>query len=142
MIPDNIVEADETVIVLLTDTDNTDVNIDPPNNNATVTITDNDTATVSIAKTTDGNEAGPVSGVFTVTQTAASSTDTILSYSVGGTATSGSDYTALPSAVTIPAGATSAPITVAVNDDSLVEPNETVIVTLTGITAGDAGYYV
>jgi len=58
------------------------------------TITDNDSATVSIAKTTDGSEGG-ANGEFNVTQTAESSTDTVLSYSVGGTAASGSDYTAL-----------------------------------------------
>ena len=40
------------------------------------------TPTVSIAGTTDGNEAGPVNGVFTVTQTAESSTDTVVSYTV------------------------------------------------------------
>ena len=73
-----------------------------------------------------------------MTQTAASSTDTTLSYSVGGTATSGSDYTALPLSVTIPAGATTATITVPINNDSLVEPNETVIVTLSSITSGDS----
>ena len=103
-----------------------------------MTITDNDTATVSIAKTTDGNEAGPVNGVFTVTQTAASSTDTILSYTVGGTATSGSDYTALSGSVTIPAGATTATITVPIINDLIDDGTETVIVTLTAKTAGDA----
>src|SRR5213078_3070687 len=51
--------------------------------------------------------------------------------SVSGTATAGADYASLPGSVTIPAGASSATITVAVIDDFLVEPPETVIVTLT-----------
>ena len=101
------------------------------------TVTDDDSAQVSIAATTNGAETGPVNGVFTVTQTAASSTDTVLSYSVGGTAAPGSDYTALSGTVTISAGATSATITVTVTDDGTVEATETVSVTLTGITAGD-----
>ena len=61
----------------------------------TTTITDNDAATVSIAATTDGNEAGVVDGVFTVTMTNPSDTDTVVNYTVGGTATSGADYTAV-----------------------------------------------
>ena len=84
----------------------------------TGTITDNDTATVSIAKTTDGAETGPAEAVFTVTQTLASSMATVLSYTVGGTAVSGSDFTALSGTVTILAGATTATIHVPVLDDA------------------------
>src|SRR5205807_535801 len=108
-----------------------------PNNSATLTITDNDTATVSIATTTNGNESGPLNGVFTVTQSKASSTNTVVSFTVGGTATSGSDFTALSGSVTILAGNTSATITVPVINDNLVEATETVSVTLTSITSGD-----
>ena len=74
--------------------------------------------------------------MFTVTLSAASSTDTTVSYTVVGTATLGSDYTALSGSVTILAGATSATITVPVLDDALVEGTETVVVTLASITAG------
>ncbi|MCY2991112.1 MAG: autotransporter-associated beta strand repeat-containing protein [Planctomycetota bacterium] len=104
----------------------------------TATITDNDTATVSIAKTTDGAEPS-TSGVFTLTQTAASSTNTVISYTVGGTATSANDYTALSGSVTILAGQTTATITVPVLDDQIVEPTETVSVTLGSITSGTTG---
>ncbi len=91
---------------------------------------------VSIAATTQGNESGPVNGRFTVSQTEANSSDTVLSYTVAGTATSGSDYTALSGSVTIPAGSTSATIDVPVIDDAIVEAVETVTVSLTGITSG------
>src|SRR5206468_4053302 len=104
---------------------------------ATLNITDNDTATVSVAATTQGNETGPVADVFTLTQTAQSSVDTVISITVGGTATSGSDFTALSGTVTILAGQTTATISVPVLDDALVEPTETVSVTLSSISSGD-----
>ena len=138
IIDDNIVEGNETVIVTLTGTDNGLIGIDATP--ATVNILENDTATVSIAGTTDGNESGPVNGVFTVTQTAVAASDTVLSYSVGGTATEGTDYTALSGTVTVPAGLTSATIDITgIVADSLVEDTETVTITLTGITASDPG---
>ena len=104
----------------------------------TTTINDNDVATVSIAATTDANEAGLVNGLFTVSMTNPSSTDTVINYTVAGSATSGNDFTALSGTVTILAGSTSATISVPVADDSLVEGTETLSVTLTGIVAGDA----
>src|SRR5207249_2934138 len=90
----------------------------------------------SIATTRDGNESGPVSGLFTVSLTQASATDTLLSYSVGGTAVSGSDFSPLSGSLTIPANQLSATIAVPVMDDTLVEGTETVSVTLSAITSG------
>ena len=98
-------------------------------------ITDNDTATVSIANTTNAAEPA-TNGVMTMTQTAISATNTVIAYSIGGTATAGTDYTALTGTVTILAGATTATISIPVLDDPVVEAGETVIVTLTGITSG------
>ncbi len=103
----------------------------------TTTITDNDAATVSIAATTDADEAGLVNGVFTVTLSNPSSTDTVINYTVAGSASSGNDFTPLSGTVTIAAGDTSAVISVPVADDSLVEGTETVSVSLTGIASGD-----
>ena len=57
-----------------------------PTASDTIDILDGDSATVSIAGTTDGNEAGPVDGVFTVTQTVAAVSDTVIDYTVTGTA--------------------------------------------------------
>src|SRR5205807_2298444 len=117
VLDDNIVEETETVTVTLTSfgSHDADITLDatPANRTATVNITDDDTATVSIAKISDGAETNtPTSGVFRVTQTAVSSTDTVVNYSIGGTATAGSDYTALTGSVTIPAGQTFADINV------------------------------
>jgi Bacterial Ig-like domain/Calx-beta domain len=123
----------------ITSTGGANVTVASPGGTQQINVIDNDTATVSIAPTTNGNEQGPVNGVFTLTQTKLSSVNTVINYSVGGTATSGSDYTPLSGSVTIPAGSSTATITVNVIDDSVTEPTETVTVTLTGISSGNPG---
>lgn len=106
------------------------------------TIIDDDSATVSLL-TNDPLASEPFdtvnegNGQFTVVQTAVSSSPTIISYTIGGSATPGSDYKALSGVVTIPAGATSAFIDVTVVDSVELEDDETVVVTLTKITSGD-----
>lgn len=84
------------------------------------------------ASTPTANEAGPVNGVFTVTRTGDLGVPLTVNYTVSGTATSSSDYTALPGSVTFQAGAISTNITVAVSDDPDVEFTETVILTIDG----------
>ena len=137
---DSTIEADETVTITLNSITSGDptVSIDPAASAATLTIFDEDSGVVSIATTTHGNETGPVNGVFTVTQSSVSSTNTVITYAVTGTASSGNDFTALSGSVTIPAGSTTATINVPVINDSIVELQETVTLTLNGITSGDA----
>ncbi len=95
-------------------------------------------ATVSIAAN-DADAGEPSNnGQFTVTQTLAADVATVLTYSIGGTAAATEDYTPLTGTVTIAAGATTAVIDVTVVDNTILESSETVIVTLTGITSGDA----
>src|SRR3989442_1265461 len=81
------------------------------------TIDDNDSATVSISGTPTVTEGGNL--IFTVTVSAPSSTDTTISYSFGGTADGGSDYTNTTTSVMIAAGETTATITVPTTDDGL-----------------------
>ena len=95
------------------------------------------TPVVTIANTTNGAEPA-TNGTMTVTLSTASATNTVISYTVAGTATSGSDYTALSGSITIPAGQTSGTITIPVLDDALIEGGETVVVTLSGVTSGTA----
>ena len=98
---------------------------------------DND---VTIAGTTNGAEANggtPSQAVFTIDQGRISTEPTTVSYSVSGTATAGSDFTALSGSVTIPVGDTSATVTVSILEDVLIEGDETLVLTLTGITSGD-----
>ncbi|SRR6266446_824414 len=77
-------------------------------------------------------------GRFRVTRTGATDTDLIVFYAVSGTATNGADYNVLRGRVTIRAGRTSAGIAVRPIDDTIPEPDETVIVTL----SPDASYTI
>jgi hypothetical protein len=95
---------------------------------------------VTIAATTpNATEAGPTNGIFTVTRTGGTAASLTVNYTVGGTATSGSDYTALTGSVTVPVSAASATIIVAPVNDTLVEPDETVIATLSAAAAYTVG---
>ncbi len=139
---DAIVEGTETVDLTLTGfgAHDSDITLDSVSTNldATINITDNDTAKVSIAKFLDATEGTtPIDGRFRVTQTAISTTDTVVNYSIAGSATAGGDYATLSGAVTILAGQTTADIDVAVIDDGFMEANETVVVTLTSLGAHD-----
>jgi hypothetical protein len=72
---------------------------------------------------------------FPVTLSAASALPVTVKYTTSdGTATAGSDYTALSGTLTIPAGATSGSIKVKVKGDTVVEPDETFFVTLSAPT--------
>lgn len=135
---DNIVEANE----------NYDVTLGTPASSSGITLTlgrasvntvindDADTAEVTIAATTNGDEAGSVGGAFTVSLTEPSSTDTVIAYNVAGTANA-ADHSLTDGTVTIAAGAMSASIAVPVTDDSLIEGVESVTVSLTSVTSGD-----
>ncbi len=94
----------------------------------------------SIARTSDGSEAGLSPAVFTVTLDPAPAVDTTVNYTVtGGTATSGTDYTAPSGSVIIAQGATTATISIAPLQDTAKELTESVIVTVasgTGYTVG------
>ena len=84
------------------------------------------------ASTPNANEQGLVNGIFTVSRSGNTSGALTVNYSVSGTATPGSDYTALPGSVTFLAGAASTNIAVQVLQDSLAELTETVILNVTG----------
>ncbi|WP_159293787.1 S8 family serine peptidase [Microcystis aeruginosa] len=97
------------------------------------------TKSISIAKTTDGKEAGPVSSVFTLTRTGDLSSALTVNYTLAGTATLGSDYND-PSLgkATFLAGADKATITLPTIDDSVVDSSETIISKITA----PAGYTI
>ena len=88
--------------------------------------------TVTIKATTPTAAQGAAAGAFTVTRTGSTAAPLTVFYTVGGTATPGSDYPALPGSVTIPAGSSTANIIVTpINDSVVMERNETVVVNLT-----------
>ena len=92
-----------------------------PSNLPAVTVT---------ASTPTATEAGPVAGAFTFARTGDTTQALTVHYTVGGTATPGSDYNALSGIVTIDAGAATALVPVMPIDDPTVESNESVIVSV------------
>jgi antitoxin (DNA-binding transcriptional repressor) of toxin-antitoxin stability system len=118
--------------------------IDDANKSATVTVADFE-PTVSLAATdAAAAEATPANtGTFTFSLDKPGATDLTIRYTVTGTAMNGSDYNPWPNMLTgsllIPAGATTATITSTPVDDTLAEPAETVILTL---TPGSTSYYI
>lgn len=94
--------------------------------------------------TAAGQTAAESAGGLTVTAAlseAASQTVTV-DFSLSGTATlgGGADYTTSPSGtITIPAGQMTGTATINVNDDNIVEPGETIILTMTAATGANLG---
>ena len=130
IVDDSLDEANETVIVTLSNPSNAN-----PGSTLvhTYTITDNDSAPVVDFNATSSSGAESTSSkALTVDLSAASGQDVTVDYAVTGTATgSGTDYTLANGTITINAGATSGTINISsIIDDSIDEANETVIVTL------------
>ena len=133
-IDDKNVEPDETVIVNITPNGAYTIK----GSTAQVTILDDDITTVTIFPTGDGAGEPSTAGRFTVKRDGDLTPGLVVYYTVGGTATSGLDYTPFSGSVTIPAGATSANIALTPRADTLLEGDESVILTLTN----NAGYNV
>ncbi len=74
--------------------------------------------------------SGPKTGTFTVRRFGETNDDLTVLYFIGGTASNGVDYVALPGSVTIPAGQRSALITIVPIDDGPPDVNKTVILGL------------
>jgi concanavalin A-like lectin/glucanase superfamily protein/glucose/sorbosone dehydrogenase/Calx-beta domain-containing protein len=87
--------------------------------------------TVTVAATdATATEAGATTGTFAVSRSGSTASALTVNYTVSGTATPASDYAALTGSVTIPAAAASATFPVTPVNDTAVEPNETVVVSL------------
>ena len=99
---DDIVEPTEIFTVDLSEGDFDGRNIVFSDNQGVGTITDNESALVSILATQPNAGEPSTDGQFTVYLSFPSSTPTVISYIVGGTATAGGDYTTLTGTVTIP----------------------------------------
>ncbi len=96
--------------------------------------------TVTITATDGSAAEAPLgTGTLTVSRTGSTTAPLNVLYSVGGSATVGSDYTTLTGGVTIPAGQSTATITVTPINDNLVEGAETVVVTLSPTAAYTVG---
>ncbi len=84
--------------------------------------------------------SGPKNAVFTVHRFGITNNDLTVNYDVGGTASNGVDYVALPGYAIIPAGGRDAVITVVPIDDGPPDVNKTVILALTPSTNNPSGY--
>ncbi|HEV2695282.1 MAG TPA: Calx-beta domain-containing protein, partial [Verrucomicrobiae bacterium] len=131
-VDDTTMEFSQTVVMTLTSA--TNATIASPNV-AMVTIADNDTNTLPLVTITSTNHPtayeGGGNGQFLFTRSGPTTNALTVVFAVTGTAINGTDYTAITNGVTIPAGQSNATVTIVPVDDSLIEGNETVIVSLT-----------
>ncbi|MDE0459066.1 MAG: hypothetical protein OXI15_17350, partial [Chromatiales bacterium] len=135
IVDDSVHEDNETVVFTLTEGEGYEVGSP---STITVTIVD-DESTVSFASASQSAGEGSGTHNVGVTLSPAPTTDVTFTYTVGGTAAAGSDFTIANSGtVTVLAGATTATIPVTVIDDTVPESNETVVLKL----IGSAGYSV
>ena len=144
-IADTTDEPDETVI--LTISANAAYTIAaPPQNAASGTITDDDaTPTIQITSVTAPEPSpGPTSFVFTISLTNPSSSQITVNYATdttGATATAGTscsagvDFVSISGPLTFSPGDTSEQVSVTVCGDSVLEPDETFFVNLSGNSA-------
>lgn len=136
-VDDTLVEGNETFMITLSNP-SAGATITTPT--GTGTIIDNDAAPPPPPSFAIGNASPAVEGgtlVFTVTKTGSTSTSYSVAYaSAGGTATSGSDFTATSGTLTFLAADTSKTVSVATVDDAVVEGNETVLMNLSSPSGG------
>jgi hypothetical protein len=95
------------------------------------------------ASAASASEAGPVPGSFTFTRTGSTASPLTVNYKFNGTAAKWDDYRRpqgdIPESITIPAGASSATLTIVPVVDGQTEPMETVILTVLTNTAYNVG---
>jgi hypothetical protein len=107
---------------------------------ATVTIADNDLPSVTVvASDANASEVGPDNGAFTFTRTGSLTNPLAVIFALSGTATGGADYSTITSPVTIPANQASVTIQMPTLQDNVVEPSETVILTIQPFSAYTVG---
>ncbi len=83
-----------------------------------------------VATEADAAEAGPTSGVFTLSRTGDTGEALEVKYALAGSATPGSDFVPIPDRLIIPAGSDSLTVLVTPIDDTLAEFDETVSLTI------------
>jgi hypothetical protein len=123
---DNTADDGETVIATLGT--GTGYTVDSLATTATVTIADQ-ALTVSVIQLADGTEGGS-NGTFRFTRGGDLTAALAVDYTVSGTATAGTDYTALTGTVTFGIGQHTVDVSVVLVNDTTAEPTETVTVTL------------
>lgn len=121
---DSIVEGTETVSLTLTPGPGSVIG---PNNTASINILD--APVVTIASTVPNASELGSPGTFTILRSGSAADPLTVLLAASGSATSGSDYAAVASSVTIQTGETSAVLPITPLPDSLSEGSETVTLT-------------
>ncbi|MDX6443533.1 MAG: trimeric autotransporter adhesin [Blastocatellia bacterium] len=140
---DTTVEPDERFFVNLSNPTNATI----LDNQGVGVITNDDTDVTVAVSPASVAEDGVANLVYTFTRTGVAGSALTVNFSVGGTATFGTDYaqsgattfSASSGTVTIGAGNSSATVTIDPTPDIIFEPNETVILTVTAGTGYNAG---
>ncbi len=137
-VEDTVLEADETFTVTITNP----VNGTLGTSTATATIIDDDapvagTVSISDLSITEG-DAGTKLATFTLTRSGGTAAFTVNYATADGTATAGSDYVATSGTLSFAAGVNSATVSVTINGDTTVEPDEAFVLNLSAPTNGVA----
>jgi hypothetical protein len=106
------------------------VNSSPSSGLITVTVAANDA---------NASRVGPDNGAITITRSGSTTSALTVNYSLGGTAVNGTDYNSLGASVTIPAGASSAVITIVPKSVASYVGSKTVTLTLSANAAYTIG---
>ncbi len=136
---DTTVESNETVALTLAT--GTGYTVGTPNA-ATGTINNDDVTLPSITLAVSPSsvtEDGTSNLIYIFMRTGDTTNPLTVNYTIGGTATNGTDYTSIPTSVTFAANSSTATVTVDPTADTTVESDETVALTLatgTGYTVG------
>jgi hypothetical protein len=132
ILDDLLDEPDETVNLTLSNASNAVLGVPT----TTLTINDNDGApTVQFSGSSYSVAEGGGTATITVTLSAQSAQPVAVQYATGdGTATAGSDYTGTSGLLTFTPGQTVRTFTVAITDDGIAEPDETVNLALSSPT--------
>ncbi|RNC85300.1 MAG: YHYH protein [Balneola sp.] len=141
VIDDDDMENSETIILTLTENNLPNGISVGSESEVTVTILDNDeddttfdaSVTISASSTelTEGDDDITITVQLSALNISGGSLD--ISYSVSGTATSGSDFTALSGTVTIDENESSATFDISIIDDSDIEGSETITLRIIGM---------
>jgi hypothetical protein len=129
IIDDLIEEDDETIVITLSNPANAVLG---KNTTYTYTILDNDTVSVSFTSETSSEVEALSPHTLEVKLSKAAQQTVTVNYTVSGTALgNGIDYTLPDGILTFKPGETSQKIVIDINDNSIQEPDRTVIITLT-----------
>ncbi|UZO75392.1 hypothetical protein M8120_21610 [Microcystis aeruginosa str. Chao 1910] len=134
---DTKVESNETFFVNLSNLQTNGRNVTITDNQGQGTITDDDVILPSITLAvapSSVTEDGTSNLIYTFTRSGVTTNLLTVNYSIGGTATNGTDYASIPTGVTFAANLATATVTINPTADTTVESDETVALTLTAGT--------